>query len=837
MQAYLSPPALKEINIACVNSPLNCTLSGPETSVDELKAQLDREEIFAQKLKTGVAYHSSSMKAIAREYAELMGMLELGTPTGSSMVTSVTGKLFARESSLLQYWVGNMVPPFRFADAVSVLTQTTKLRVAMSSIADLVEIGAHCALKRPVQDILKKESRKKHIRYISVLNRNKPALQATLELVGQLFCHGHDVSVSAANQDTERKFLADCPQYPFDTSHSYWTESRMSRDFRKRIGLKGDTLGTCFHDWNPLEPRWRNLWSVESTPWVNDHVVSETIISPGTAMLVMAMEALQQMVPTDRPVRGFVIKEAHFMNPIIVKEGDEKTETALHLLPLQKSYEKESVWSDIKIFSYVDDSWTECLKASVQVQYEETSSQVDGGQERRLDHLRTLEQYKSANEACKRPIDSSVFYQDSAERGMRYDEWFQVLNDIRWDGKDTAVVRMDQSAKHKTTSIVHSAIFDGLFQALVPSASKGLTIAAAWVPFQLQDTWISANGWHSQPINLHTILRNTRSSSKQCSVSAIAEDGTVLCTMKRLIMSTVSRDDIKEVEQKRLLFGVDWKPQLSFLDSAELHTVCDADTCIKDDSLMIRYRDNMDSLMDTVLNMALKNMTDEERERVPGFLKRHLMWMERHIVQLTTNGQTPDSLDDESMETRLQELEALHPPWKLFTEIARHVKPIHFGQTDPLQVIFETNLAETFYADMFESTCDKRFEAFLDLASHENPGLRIIEVGAGTGGLTTYVLKALQRVERESGSLRFAEYTYPDISPTFFEPVREKWAEVRERMSFRTFDLERGPAAQGIEGSYDISRCWQCPPCHSRPDSNHPPCPQGSQTRRSTDHA
>ena len=62
--------------VACINSPLNCTLSGPEDALDAIKTQADTDSIFAQKVKTGVAYHSESMQAISDEYRSLMGDLE-----------------------------------------------------------------------------------------------------------------------------------------------------------------------------------------------------------------------------------------------------------------------------------------------------------------------------------------------------------------------------------------------------------------------------------------------------------------------------------------------------------------------------------------------------------------------------------------------------------------------------------------------------------------------------------------------------------------------------------------------------------------------------------------
>jgi acyl transferase domain-containing protein len=266
--------ASTSVCVACVNSPLNCTLSGPEAAIDAIKAQADKDGIFAQKLKTGVAYHSPSMMSISDEYLSLMGHLEgvaaSRTAPAIPMVSSVTGKTIQpAELSKPGYWVGNMVSPVRFADAIRVLKDE-------STITDIVEVGPHPALKRPVQDTIGTAQK---IRYAAVLHRSQPAAETMLELMGQLFSLGHPVSVQAVNQENPEAVpqpLVDCPAYPFDHSQRYWVESRVSRDFRLREAVEGETLGVRISDWNPLAPRWRNFLSVESTPWLGHHKVCST---------------------------------------------------------------------------------------------------------------------------------------------------------------------------------------------------------------------------------------------------------------------------------------------------------------------------------------------------------------------------------------------------------------------------------------------------------------------------------------------------------------------------------------------------------------------------------
>jgi acyl transferase domain-containing protein len=279
---YLEKTGVTKVNVACINSPLNVTLSGPEEAIDKVKRQADQDDIFAQKLKTGVAYHSPSMKAIASEYlAALEGLTERKDRARIPMVSSVTGKRISPETlSTGQYWVDNMLSPVRFAEVVQVIANKNSVRkLGLSNITDLVEIGPHPALRRPVKDTLDEiSSVAKGVRYNFVLHRSHPAPQTTLELAGQLFCQGYPVSVSAVNQQsTKEKFLVDCPRYPFDRSQRYWTESRLSRDSRLREAVKGELLGVRVSDWNPLEPRWRNFWSTDSSPWTGDHKVSPIV--------------------------------------------------------------------------------------------------------------------------------------------------------------------------------------------------------------------------------------------------------------------------------------------------------------------------------------------------------------------------------------------------------------------------------------------------------------------------------------------------------------------------------------------------------------------------------
>ncbi|KAK0734704.1 hypothetical protein B0T26DRAFT_845131 [Lasiosphaeria miniovina] len=854
------PGLAAAVNVACINSPGNVTLSASEAALDQLKAHLDRDGVFAHKLKTGVAYHSPYMAQIADEYLGLMGSLEgdaKRTPGAAMpMVSSVTGRAVRDGGAVLataQYWVDNMMSPVRFAEAVRVLTrETASLRVGLGSITDLVEVGPHPALRRPLEDTLKADGdtcSAARWTYSWVLHRSQPAVDSAMELAGKLFCRGHGVRVDAVNMMQQHKntkprpFAVDAPEYPFDHSKRYWAESRLSRDYRLREETTGALLGARSCDWNPLEPRWRNFWSVETAPWTGDHVVSNTVILPGAAMLVMAIEAVQNhLCPPPRKVASFYVQEARFLSPVVVPAAwDDRAETMVHLRPVRgKDGAGESLrdraasaWAEVVIYSYRDSQqpWTECFRATVQAQFgdddDAAAVSADAREERRLADAAVKGEHERAAVACAaRPIDAAVFYDDAAEHGIGWGDWFRVLGDMGWDGAARAVGRVDlgvnksaAAARYQTASLVHPAVLDGVFHALRLATTRGLRLSAATthIPVRVADAWFAPRGWQAPDTSSVRYLATSRGAPgrERCegAVTALADDGTVLCTMGSLTMAAVSTGDTHDRIEKTLLHRIEWRPQLSLLTPAQLAAVCDADAIDKDEATMRLHYGKLRVVLDHAIARALQAIdTPASAVRVPASLARHADWMRYYVQQQQQQQQTQNPAGPFSaagaLEALVQEIETLRPAWKLHATVVRSLPAMLSGSVDPLQVIFGGDEADTFYADMFATVCDSRLHSFLALAAHENPQLRILEVGAGTGGMTGRVLGALLGVEAASGNAGvrcFAEYAYTDVSPAFFERAAARWDNVRDRMAFRAFDMKAAPESQGFEeGAYDL---------------------------------
>ncbi|RWA08359.1 hypothetical protein EKO27_g6749 [Xylaria grammica] len=849
MPAYLDKvgrgmPHQNTVHIACINSPTNVTLSGPSDALDILKARLDQEEIFAHKVNTGVAYHSPAMHAIANEYMERLGSLQVGEQikVHIPMVSSVSAQVAAPELlGTPKYWVDNLVSPVRFSDAMQHLADAhPTLSLLSNAITDVVEVGPHPALRRPIKDNLSfisssQPESKSTIRYHSSLERSKSALQTVASLAGTLFCHGHPVSISAVNSQAKGGLpaLVDCPPYPFDHSRRYWNESRLSRDFRLRTHSRGHLLGRRTNDWNMLHPRWRNWLCVETMPWLADHVISDSVVCPGTGMAVMALEAVKQLLVEDsRSISGFLIKQGQFLAPIVVGETlEDATETELHLRPITRAHEKEVTWFEARIFSYREGRWTENFQAEVQAQFEEThiSSEVDGGQETRLHRQRVHEHVQQAFAQCVKAVDADAFYSFVARYGSTYRESFRQLGNIKWDGHTTAVALVDMASakrhyQHPIDSPVHPAVLDAAVHLVNCYISNGLTEPIpTLVPQRFTSLWVSAKVWDQETTSLRLVseLRDPTSSSSavvEKNLYGLADDSSPLVVFDHLTYTQVSRAQHGRKSgdphgEHSLLYGIAWKPQLSALGDQELQTLCNAIAHnvphIHDETASVRFIAKLERAMSVAARKAVETVTQEHLDRSPVFLRRYAASLQRQVrsSEVASRIKNEVVLSDNALEALLCECEAERPAWRLLPTIARALGSILRGEIDPMELFFSADMAaRDYYSDLgCQFMQDGRFAHFLDLASHETPGLRVLEVGASTGGMTRHVLAALQGFEAETGHTRFEEYTLTDISSSFFDAPRKEFSALHGRVSFKVLDIGYSPASQGYESaSYDL---------------------------------
>ncbi|KAI1464191.1 uncharacterized protein F4812DRAFT_443732 [Daldinia caldariorum] len=100
-----------------------------------------------------------------------------------------------------------------------------------------------------------------------------------------------------------------------------------------------------------------------------------------------------------------------------------------------------------------------------------------------------------------------------------------------------------------------------------------------------------------------------------------------------------------------------------------------------------------------------------------------------------------------------------------FMEIGKYLPAILRGETDPLSLIFRDGLVDRYYEAMLDNDHHAYPAAqIIDLLSFKNPSMRIIEIGAGTGGQTARYWRPWPRTGYRSGNSTIILISHPHPS-------------------------------------------------------------------------
>src|SRR5262249_29619621 len=116
---------------------------------------------------------------------------------------------------------------------------------------------------------------------------------------------------------------------------------------------------------------------------------------------------------------------------------------------------------------------------------------------------------------------------------------------------------------------------------------------------------------------------------------------------------------------------------------------------------------------------------------------------------------------------------------------------------DLVEGIYKNNTV----ADYFNEVLAGVVAAYIEERHRHDPGsrLRVLEIGAGTGGSTALLLKRLEAYRQQ-----IAEYCYSDISRAFLIHGEKEYGGRNPYLTYRLFNVEAPLAGQSIEiGTYD----------------------------------
>jgi len=198
------------IDLAAVNSPKLCTVSGSRDAIVELQQVLEAKGIVSRVLDTSHAFHSAAMEPITVSFAAKAAEITAKAPT-IPWISTCTSK-FIDASTLADpaYWSRQLRQPVQFSDALATAFDEGDLI--------FLEIGPGQALSQ----FARQHPAREGAPVISSLPRASTDLTDVLSAVGELWANGFNIDWKSFYQGQSRARLH-LPTYPFERQ-SYWID-------------------------------------------------------------------------------------------------------------------------------------------------------------------------------------------------------------------------------------------------------------------------------------------------------------------------------------------------------------------------------------------------------------------------------------------------------------------------------------------------------------------------------------------------------------------------------------------------------------------------------------
>ncbi|MBD2607326.1 SDR family NAD(P)-dependent oxidoreductase [Scytonema hofmannii FACHB-248] len=287
------------LEIAVVNSPSSCVVSGTDEAVATLKNQLSSQQVECQLLHTSHAFHSVMMEPILEAFIQTIKKVKLNPPH-IRFISNVTGTWITEEQATNpNYWSQHLRQTVRFSDGISQLLKQFE--------GVFLEVGPGRTLSTLTTQHLDKNSKQQVLTSLRHVKEQQSDVSFLLQTLGRLWLAGVEIDWLGFYTHEQRHRLP-LPTYPFERQR-YWIDPQKQGQDSERtpvsLAKKSDIA-----DWFYI-PFWK-----PSLPPVQ--LKSQELVTPKSSALVFLDDC------------GLGIKlvkelEKHNQNVITIKLGEKFT--------------------------------------------------------------------------------------------------------------------------------------------------------------------------------------------------------------------------------------------------------------------------------------------------------------------------------------------------------------------------------------------------------------------------------------------------------------------------------------------------------------------------------
>ncbi|MEU0839170.1 type I polyketide synthase [Streptomyces sp. NPDC005962] len=514
-------PFLNErVSIAALNGPSSVVIAGDEEAVLEIAAGFEAQGRKTKRLTVSHAFHSPRMDGMLDAFREVAQGLSYEAPR-IPIVSNLSGNVVsAEEITSPDFWVRHVREAVRFLDGVRTLEA--------QGVTTYVELGPDGVLTAMAQECVTGDDAV----FASVCRKDRPEAETLVSAVARAHVRGVAVDWAAfyAGAGAVR---VDLPTYAFQYAR-YWPQvSAAALGGTAGLGLAtvdhplvGAAVPLAGGDGLLLTGR----LSVQTHPWLLDHVVMGSVLLPGTAFVELAVHAGDQ-------VGCDLVEELTLEAPLVLPEvGGVQLQVAVGAADGagRRSFE---VYSRLE-----DEPWVRHASGAL----------AEGASSGALD----LEVWPPAGAT---PVEVEGLYEGMAGLGLAYGPVFQGLTSAWRLGDEVfAELELPEDARSEAGAFgLHPALLDSALHAV---GLGGLIEGedGARLPFSWSGVSLHAVG--------ASVLRVRLSAAGADAVSLAVADGAgrAVLSVDSLVLRPVAAEQIRGARGARQesLYRLDW-PELA----------------------------------------------------------------------------------------------------------------------------------------------------------------------------------------------------------------------------------------------------------------------------------
>ncbi|MFD7629879.1 SDR family NAD(P)-dependent oxidoreductase, partial [Streptomyces sp. NPDC059851] len=279
----VAPLLTDRVGIAAVNGPQSVVVAGDEDAAVVIAGRFEADGRKTKRLTVSHAFHSPHMDGMLDAFREVAEGLTYAAPR-IPVVSNLTGALAGGEMASADFWVRHVRETVRFLDGIRALED--------AGVTAYVELGPDGVLSALAQDCLTSDGGTGGTLFAPVLRKGRPEVETLAAALGQAHVHGVTVDWTAYFSGTGARRV-DLPTYAFQRER-YWVDTFAAAEDAASLGIEPaghPLLGAAVELPGDGGLLFTGRLSRRTHPWLADHVVADSLVVPGAALVELALRA------------------------------------------------------------------------------------------------------------------------------------------------------------------------------------------------------------------------------------------------------------------------------------------------------------------------------------------------------------------------------------------------------------------------------------------------------------------------------------------------------------------------------------------------------------------